>query len=152
MFRLMGQFGISSTLLAASSLGSAIKLGSLTKAAGATYEKRLSRKRVIPSTSARRVSTPAIGLSSGPVTIILAPVAQSVGVNPVHFTVMFLIGASIGFIAPPYGLDLCVVSGVTGVPYFRLLKYGMPYFAALISVWIVVAMTPELAAILLPNR
>ncbi|MBT8415338.1 MAG: TRAP transporter large permease [Boseongicola sp.] len=95
-------------------------------------------------------------LESLPVTIILAPIlapiAASVGVDPVHFSVIFLVGASIGFITPPYGLNLYVASGVTGVPYFRLLKYTVPYLVALISVWFLVALTPELALALLPNR
>jgi len=45
-----------------------------------------------------------------------------------------------------------VASGVTGVPYFRLLKYTVPYLVALISVWFVVALTPDLALMMLPNR
>ena len=95
-------------------------------------------------------------LESLPVTIILAPIlapiAASVGIDPIHFSVIFLVGASIGFITPPYGLNLYVASGVTGVPYFRLLRYTVPYLAALISVWILVALVPDLALILLPNR
>ena len=51
-------------------------------------------------------------LESLPVTIILAPIlapiAHSVGVDPIHFSVIFLVGASIGFITPPYGLNLYV--------------------------------------------
>ncbi|MCU0500575.1 MAG: TRAP transporter large permease [Anaerolineae bacterium] len=94
-------------------------------------------------------------LESLPVTIILAPIlapiAASVGVDPIHFSVIFLIGASIGFITPPYGLNLYVASGVTGVPYFRLLKYIVPYLAALIGVWLLVALTPALTQVLLPN-
>jgi C4-dicarboxylate transporter DctM subunit len=95
-------------------------------------------------------------LESLPVTIILAPIlapiAASVGVDPVHFAVIFLVGASIGFITPPYGLNLYVASGVTGVPYFRLLRYSTMYLVALISVWIMVALIPELALFLVPNR
>ncbi len=95
-------------------------------------------------------------LESLPVTIILAPilapVAASVGVDPIHFSVIFLVGASIGFITPPYGLNLYVASGVTGVPYFRLLRYTVPYLAALISVWIAVALVPDLTSVLLPER
>jgi TRAP-type C4-dicarboxylate transport system permease large subunit len=95
-------------------------------------------------------------LESLPVTIILAPIlapiAASVGVDPVHFAVIFLVGASIGFVTPPYGLNLYVASGVTGVPYFRLLKYTVPYLAALISIWILVSLIPDLALVLLPNR
>ena len=95
-------------------------------------------------------------LESLPVTIILAPIlapiAASVGIDPVHFAVIFLVGASIGFITPPYGLNLYVASGVTGVPYFRLLPYTVPYLTALICVWVVVALVPDLALILLPDR
>ncbi|NOD97679.1 TRAP transporter large permease subunit [Ruegeria sp. HKCCD6228] len=95
-------------------------------------------------------------LESLPVTIILAPIlapiAASVGIDPIHFSVIFLVGASIGFITPPYGLNLYVASGVTGVPYFRLLRYTVPYLAALLSVWILVSLVPELALILLPNN
>ncbi len=95
-------------------------------------------------------------LESLPVTIILAPIlapiAASVGVDPIHFSVIFLVGASIGFITPPYGLNLYVASGVTGVPYFRLLRYTVPYLVALIGVWLLVALRPEIALALLPNR
>ena len=95
-------------------------------------------------------------LESLPVTIILAPIlapiAANVGVDPIHFSVIFLVGASIGFITPPYGLNLYVASGVTGVPYFRLLKYTVPYLVALISVWVLVSLTPALTLLLLPTR
>jgi TRAP-type C4-dicarboxylate transport system permease large subunit len=95
-------------------------------------------------------------LESLPVTIILAPIlapiAASVGIDPIHFSVIFLVGASIGFITPPYGLNLYVASGVTGVPYFRLLRYTVPYLVALISVWVLVSLVPDLALVLLPNR
>ncbi|WP_299369020.1 TRAP transporter large permease [uncultured Tateyamaria sp.] len=94
-------------------------------------------------------------LESLPVTIILAPIlapiAASVGIDPIHFSVVFLVGASIGFITPPYGLNLYVASGVTGVPYFRLLRYSTMYLASLIAVWVLVALTPNLALMLLPN-
>ena len=95
-------------------------------------------------------------LESLPVTIILAPIlapiAHSVGVEPVQFAVIFLVGASIGFITPPYGLNLYVASGVTGVPYFRLLRYTVPDLAALIVVWVIVALVPVLSTALLPSR
>ena len=95
-------------------------------------------------------------LESLPVTIILAPIlapiAANVGVDPVHFSVIFLVGASIGFITPPYGLNLYVASGVTGVPYFRLLPFSSIYLVALLSIWIIVALTPSLALSLLPAR
>jgi TRAP-type C4-dicarboxylate transport system permease large subunit len=95
-------------------------------------------------------------LESLPVTIILAPIlapiAASVGIDPIHFAVVFLVGASIGFVTPPYGLNLYVASGVTGVPYFRLLRYIAPYLIALISVWFFVALVPQTALAILPGQ
>jgi len=93
-------------------------------------------------------------LESLPVTIILAPIlapiAHSVGIDPMQFAVVFLVGASIGFITPPYGLNLYVASGVTGVPYFRLLRYTTAYIVALVAVWILIALVPALSTALVP--
>jgi len=80
---------------------------------------------------------------------ILAPIAASIGVNPIHFAVIFLVGDAIGFITPPYGLNLYVASGITGIPYFRLLRYTMPYLIALMLAWVLVIMIPEFSTILL---
>ncbi len=92
---------------------------------------------------------PAITMRSAQITGILAPL---IAVSVVMQQILSLVGAAIGFITPPYGLNLYVASGVTGVPYFRLLRYAVPYLITLITVWIVVAMLPELSSILLPNR
>ena len=80
---------------------------------------------------------------------ILAPIAVGIGVDPVHFAVIFLVGDAIGFITPPYGLNLYVASGITGIPYFRLLKYTMPYLVALLAAWLVIALLPGLSTGLL---
>ncbi len=79
---------------------------------------------------------------------ILAPIAASIGVDPIHFAVVFLIGDAIGFITPPYGLNLYVASGITGIPYFRILKFTVPYLIALMVCWLVVAMIPDLSTYL----
>jgi len=80
---------------------------------------------------------------------ILAPIAASIGVDPIHFAVIFLVGDAIGFITPPYGLNLYVASGITGIPYLRLLYYTMPYLIALLITWVVVAIFPVFSLILL---
>ena len=80
---------------------------------------------------------------------ILAPIAAASGVDPIHFAVVFLVGDAIGFITPPYGLNLYVASGITGIPYFRLLPYVMPYLLALLAVWAIIALVPDLSTILL---
>ncbi len=88
-------------------------------------------------------------LESVPNTIILAPilapVAATIGVDPFHFAVVFLIGDAIGFITPPYGLNLYVASGITGLPYFQIVRQVVPYLLSLLVIWTIVALVPDLS-------
>ncbi len=76
---------------------------------------------------------------------ILAPIAMSIGVDPIHFAVLFLIGDAIGFITPPYGLNLYVASSMTGIPYLKLVRSTLPYLYALMATWMLVAFFPSLS-------
>jgi hypothetical protein len=56
---------------------------------------------------------------------ILAPLAAHTGVNPIHFAMIFCVGDAIGFITPPYGLNLYVTAGITGYPYMQIAMRGV---------------------------
>jgi len=45
-----------------------------------------------------------------------------------------------------------VASGITGIPYFRLLRYTVPYLLALMIAWFLVIMIPEFSTILLVHE
>lgn len=87
-------------------------------------------------------------LESVPLTIILAPilapVAVGAGADPFHFAVVFMVGGAIGFITPPFGLNLFVASTVTGVPFLRVARSVLPYLVALLSTWIIIAIFPQI--------
>ena len=80
---------------------------------------------------------------------ILAPVAAAAGINPIQFAMVVLVGTAIGFITPPFGLNLFVVSTVTDIPYNRLLKYVPHYLFALLAVWFSIAFIPSLSLFML---
>lgn len=94
-------------------------------------------------------------LESLPVTVIfapiLAPIAVAAGVDPVHFSVIFLVGAAIGFITPPFGLNLFVASGVTGIPYSKLVRFALMYMMGLTISWLIIAFVPWLSLGLIPQ-
>lgn len=94
-------------------------------------------------------------LESLPVTVIfapiLAPIAVAAGVDPVHFSVIFLVGAAIGFITPPFGLNLFVASGVTGIPYSKLVRFALIYMMGLTISWLIIAFVPWLSLGLIPQ-
>lgn len=80
---------------------------------------------------------------------ILAPLAAHTGVNPIHFAMIFCVGDAIGFITPPYGLNLYVTAGITGYPYMQIAMRAMPYLAALLVAWVLIACFPWLSLALL---
>ncbi|WP_332816027.1 TRAP transporter large permease [Ramlibacter sp.] len=83
---------------------------------------------------------------------ILGPVAVGLGVDPVHWGVAFVIGTSIGFITPPYGLNLFVTSAVMGVPYAQLVKRIAIFLVPLLIAWAIVVAAPDLTLSFLPSR
>jgi C4-dicarboxylate transporter, DctM subunit len=82
---------------------------------------------------------------------ILAPLAAHTGVDPIHFAIIFCVGDAIGFITPPYGLNLYVTAGVTGYPYMQIAMRALPYLAALMVAWVIIAIFPALSLVLLPK-
>ena len=80
---------------------------------------------------------------------ILAPIAYTAGVDPIHFAVIFLVGDAIGFITPPYGLNLYVASGMTGIPYFTIVRFVLPYLFSLMAAWMIIAFWAPLSTMLL---
>ena len=53
---------------------------------------------------------------------ILFPVAQSVGIHPVHFAIIGVISLAFGLVTPPYGLCLLITSSIGGVGIAKVLK------------------------------
>src|SRR5690606_8943667 len=84
-----------------------------------------------------------------PITIIFAPIMAPViakaGGDPFHFAVVFVVGTAIGFVTPPFGLNLFVASSISGVPYLRIARYVVPYLVVLALTWIIIALVPVLS-------
>ncbi|MDL2271834.1 TRAP transporter large permease [Desulfovibrio sp. OttesenSCG-928-I05] len=80
---------------------------------------------------------------------ILAPIAHSVGVDPIHFGVIMLVGTAVGFITPPFGLNLFVVSTVTGLPFTSIIRYIPPYLIALLVTWFAIVLFPSISLFML---
>jgi len=80
---------------------------------------------------------------------LLLPVAQKIGMDPVHFCVFMVTALGFGFITPPMGLNLFVVSGLTGTPIMSVARAALPFVLAMVVVTILVAFVPDLSLWLL---
>ena len=79
---------------------------------------------------------------------ILLPVAVALGVNPVHFGIVMTMNLAIGFITPPYGVNLFVVSSVAHIPFERIVKWIWPFIGVIIVVLLLTTYIPQLSLLL----
>ena len=75
-------------------------------------------------------------------TPILLPLAVQLGISPIHFGVIIVVGLAIGMVTPPVAINLFVASSISGLPIERVAKAVLPYLATLIVVLLAVAYVP----------
>ena len=80
----------------------------------------------------------------------LAPTVAAVGIDPVHFGVVFIFNLMIGLMTPPMGIGLFVVSGVSGIGFNRLARATVPFLLPLVVVLLLLIVFPALVTFL-PN-
>lgn len=80
---------------------------------------------------------------------LLLPLAQEIGMDEIHFCIFMVTALGIGFITPPLGLNLFVVSGVTQVPVVSISRYAVPFVLTMIVVVIILGYIPEISLWLL---
>ena len=75
---------------------------------------------------------------------ILAPVLLPMGVDPVHFSIIFTHNMEIGLVHPPVGLNLFVLSSVAVTPMGTVIRGILPYLILLLLVLAVITYVPVL--------
>jgi C4-dicarboxylate transporter DctM subunit len=78
-------------------------------------------------------------------TPVLLPVVRNLGVDPVHFGIIFVLCCEIGFLTPPLGVNLFVAMRLTGVSLESLSKSALPYVVVLITSVVLIVFFPQLA-------
>ena len=76
---------------------------------------------------------------------ILLPLAQAIGMDEIHFCIMMVTSLGVGFITPPLGLNLFVVSGLTGTSVLKIAAHALPYVLAMFCVVLLIAFIPTLS-------
>ncbi|MBN2439407.1 MAG: TRAP transporter large permease [Deltaproteobacteria bacterium] len=82
------------------------------------------------------------------VTPVLAPIAVSLGIDPVHMGVVICLNLVLGLITPPVGAVLFAVCGVTGISLDRLGRAVWAPFLVSVAVLFIVTYVPWLSTFL----
>ena len=82
---------------------------------------------------------------------ILKPQADNIGMNEIQFCVMMIRALGVGFITPPLGLNLFVVSGLTGESILKIAWRAIPFVFFMMIVALLIAFLPEISTTMLPE-
>lgn len=81
-------------------------------------------------------------------TPIFLPIATSIGINPVHFGVVFVYNLCIGTITPPVGTGLFIGSNIAKINVEDVLKPLIPFYIAIIGVLFLITFVPQITLFL----
>ena len=76
---------------------------------------------------------------------LLVPMAQSMGIDPVHFAVIMLVNLEIGYLTPPMGLNLIVASVAFKASFADCCRAVLPFIGLLLLGLLVVVLWPGLS-------
>jgi C4-dicarboxylate transporter DctM subunit len=75
---------------------------------------------------------------------ILAPALGPMGVDPIHFAIIFTHNMEIGLVHPPVGLNLFVLSSIAAAPMGEVIRGILPFLLILLIVLAIIVCVPSL--------
>lgn len=75
---------------------------------------------------------------------VLLPIAQQMGISPLHFGMIITTNLSIGMMTPPFGITLFASMRVFNVSMQEVVKNMIPFLIALIAALFIVTFVPDL--------
>lgn len=81
---------------------------------------------------------------------LLMPIARSLGIDPIHFGLLFVFNTGIGNMTPPFGIVLYQVAGLLQIDMHSLIKASIPFIGILLLVLLLITLIPELV-LFIPN-
>lgn len=76
---------------------------------------------------------------------LLLPLAQHIGMNDIHFSILMISALGVGFITPPFGLNLFVVSSLRRTSVLSVAWRAVPYVLGMLMAVLLIAFVPQLS-------
>lgn len=76
---------------------------------------------------------------------ILYPATRELGIDPIQFGVVTIVGLSIGLVTPPVGACLFVASSIARVSILRAARATFPFIGAALAIVVLIALIPAIA-------
>ena len=81
-------------------------------------------------------------------TPIFLPVITTVGISPIHFAIIFVVNAEVGFLTPPLGTNLFVSMEIADSNLGGVAKGVIPLLGVLFLMILVIILIPQISLFL----
>ena len=81
---------------------------------------------------------------------ILYPVLQKFNIDMVHFGIIMIVNIEIGFLSPPFGLNLFVACGITKRSLLEISYAILPFLVLMVLMLLLITYIPAIS-LFLPN-
>jgi len=78
-------------------------------------------------------------------TPIFLPVAEKLGLHPLHFGIILIMNLCIGLCTPPVGTCLFVGCGIAETSVTKVMRHILPFFAAMVIALLICTFIPEIS-------
>ncbi|MFC6672645.1 TRAP transporter large permease [Marinobacterium aestuariivivens] len=78
---------------------------------------------------------------------VFLPALLALGVDPVHFGILFVVLSEVGFLTPPLGVNLYVASAISGQSIESVSKAVLPFLMILLLFCALLIIVPDIATI-----
>jgi C4-dicarboxylate transporter DctM subunit len=75
-------------------------------------------------------------------TPILYPIAQKLGIDPIHFGIVMVTNLGVGFVTPPVGMTLFVATAIAGISIDQIVKPLLPFIAVMMVALLLITYWP----------
>ena len=80
---------------------------------------------------------------------MLAPIAASYGIDPIHFGMVIIFNVAIGMVTPPVGVNLFIACQISGLSLEQLIRPLLIFLLVLIMNLMIVSYVPAISLALL---
>ena len=81
---------------------------------------------------------------------VLFPVTVELGIDPIHFGIVTIIGLAIGLVTPPVGICLFVAAAIARTPVMSVARASVPYIISTTVVVLIIIFVPWIATMFRP--
>ena len=77
-------------------------------------------------------------------TPVFLPIAQTIGVDPIHFGVVFIVSLAVGACTPPVGTCLSICAAISKTSIGKVFRGSLPFLMANILTMLLIVFIPDL--------